>query len=173
MKTIEKIEKLLARHAELVKERNRHVAMQNTLKEDEEKLMKKADLNNRKDFDILAAIRLKRDLLPNKIAEFEEAELVCADEIASECADASREACAIIDGKIKELCKRATIALDELGFSLAAAREIVHFHPAGEALQKEYQNIKHLNQWTDQDVPPPIRARRLIPFLQNVENATI
>jgi hypothetical protein len=86
MKNTNKLKQLLAEHERLESEKARHEKMGAELLNEENQLMRTVDIEDPAEFDAVNQVRLKREMVPNKVKAFgDAAELVLA-ELAEECA---------------------------------------------------------------------------------------
>lgn len=106
-----RIEKLLAENKRLLDEKVRHEELGETLRIEEAKLVEHADLRDEKQFRQLADVRLKRDLCPTKIRQYEEAATAVAAELIPPCRELASEICRGVDAKQAALAERLTAAL--------------------------------------------------------------
>jgi hypothetical protein len=103
--TISQLQKLLARHEELLQERARHSQLVKDLETEEKTLLETTDLEDKKQFEKISQLRLRRELLPRKIASFGEEAEGCLTELDNECAAAIRIYQDIIIQKMKTMKK--------------------------------------------------------------------
>jgi hypothetical protein len=82
---IEKIQSLLLDHKRLLKEKQDHEQMAEEYRGREEQLVATVDLQDEAQFQTLSNIRLRRELLPAKIRQFEESAVEVEGEIKAAC----------------------------------------------------------------------------------------
>ena len=85
MKNIEKLKQLLAEHERLENEKHRHEKMGADLLNEENHLMRTVNIENKAEFEKVNQVRLKREMVPNKVKAFGVEAAETRAELAAEC----------------------------------------------------------------------------------------
>jgi hypothetical protein len=85
MKNTEKLKQLLAEHERLENEKQRHEKMGADLLNQENHLMRTVNIENKAEFEKVNQVRLKREMVPNKVKAFGEASAEMLAELTAEC----------------------------------------------------------------------------------------
>jgi predicted DNA-binding protein (UPF0251 family) len=86
MKKTDKLKQLLAEHERLESEKERHEKMGAELLNEENQLMRTVDIEDPAQFDAVNQVRLKREMVPNKVKAFGDTTEQVRAELAEECA---------------------------------------------------------------------------------------
>jgi hypothetical protein len=112
MKKTEKLKQLLAEHERLEGEKQRHEKMGAELLNEESHLMRTVNIEDQAEFDAVNQVRLKREMVPNKIKAFgDAAELVLA-KLAKEHARQMAGHRAAVEARTEALKDKVAAALE-------------------------------------------------------------
>ena len=111
-KNTEKLKQLLAEHERLENEKQRHEKMGADLLNQENQLMRTVNIENKAEFEKVNQVRLKREMVPNKIKAFGAAAAVTLAELAAECGRLRVSHRAAVKAKTDALKVRVAKALE-------------------------------------------------------------
>jgi hypothetical protein len=182
MKNTEKLKQLLAEHERLENEKQRHEKMGADLLNEENHLMRTVNIENKAEFEKVNQVRLKRELVPNKVKAFgvEAAETLA--ELAAECDRLLVSHRAAVKAKTDALKDKVAKVLEpyfapemdalilherETGLISArrAAGRIVGQSVAGKILFDQSDTLQNGNFL---DLPPAVRAKRLLGMIEDL-----
>jgi hypothetical protein len=138
-----KLKNLLAEHARLTGERARHEQTAVTLQAEESSMMETVNLENKAEFEKISQLRLRREIVPRKIKQFQEAAERIKADLAEECSKATTALLGIIrakiDTQVAKIAKTLEPVIPTETAAAAAAEKIVSDIP-GVAILIESQN---------------------------------
>lgn len=192
MNNTDKLKQLLAEHERLVEEQLRHEKMGVELLNEENHLMRTVDLENKTEFEKVNRVRLKREMVPNKLKAFSDA----AEQLLGDLAEESGRVLASHQAGVKaraEALKNKVAAALEPYFTpetnlpnLAAV--ILHEHDSGLISAKRaagriaghsvagkflFDQSDTLRNGNFLGLPIAIQAKRLLGMIEEFEAANI
>jgi hypothetical protein len=187
MKNTEKLKQLLAEHERLENEKQRHEKMGADLLNEENHLMRTVNIENKAEFEKVNQVRLKREMVPNKVEAFGEAAAETLAELVAECGRLLVSHRAAVKAKTDALKDKVAKALEpyyapetdspnlptlilherETGLISAkrAAERIAGQSVAGKILFDQSDTLQNGNFL---GLPPAVRAKRLLGMIEDL-----
>ena len=187
MKNTEKLKQLLAEHERLENEKERHEKMGADLLDEENHLMRTVNIENKAEFEKVNQVRLKREMVPNKVKAFGVEAAETRAELAAECGRLLVSHRAAVRVKKDALKDKVAKALEpyfapetdapnlgalllhesETGMISAtrAAGRVVGQSMAGKILFDQSDLLRNGNFL---GLPPAVRAKRLLGMIEDL-----
>ncbi len=192
MNNTDKLKQLLAEHERLVEEQQRHEKMGIELLNEENHLMRTVDIENKAEFERVNRVRLKRELVPNKLKAFGDAVEQVLAELSEESGRVLASHQTAVKARIEALKDKVAAALEpyftpETGLPNLAA-VILHEHDTGLISAKRaagriaghsitgkflFDQSDTLRNGNFLGLPVAIQAKRLLGMIEEFEAATV
>lgn len=184
------LKRLLSEFERLNSEHIRHEKMASVLSDEENRLIKSANLDNPADFEKISQIRMRRDLVPLKAREFAAAAKTDAEKLKHLCIAISRDHLKDLEVKFEATVAKLTKALSQVFPAEQAADDATRIirrntlgdqwdaRDAAEAItcqtrigrildeQRKFI-LTNYNAWTSND--PAVLAKQLLEFIDTVD----